>query len=638
MNIMEKPAFIPPSARERAEIQSLYETLTNENTDLATLKTAKIALHKNLAKTFQLWRIKEHVTGTNALITATKTSTDPKRTVELIRTLSTMSYYFDAPEAFILATKDLILKLLTHPHGHVRDAAKRLIGNWRLCMGGVFEPPTNYPTLLIKDLVSLIRTHTPADTSIPIEQMTPSIYKSLLLAYEEIACGMYIEEWITSNPQYHIDIPYEDTPLVADRAALLPILWRGAPCLPSTLEKSAMLSEKAYERLLRFLIQAGFSAGEVNDTRSRLAIATDNQGEIGVVEHIIKLATRNKIDPDTLAPIIREMQSYTNHKVRHARGVDFNYIILSAQTERIEQQIKGKVNWNEWYAHVVAVHEAIDEFSVEQSKSYRKQCEEFNERIKKIDSPDVADYLSDVDEDVAEHEVQLLDVCSVAHYVWSWLVQSYPTLPVKTPQKHAAICYSVVREINQGMTPYTTAHLGSFGGWKSPGSSLDSARTYVRMLLEVITEPSLFILNGTSEIANEDTVQGTGLGNYQDDEAFADTAIMSPLGEVAPGYLRYFVVLPATKIISEEEHARLRRACESEASTNSCRIEKLTMQYDFAMLIIGINHDTNPQSVIDNIIITANQPTPFLRFHSLITNTHVPHPFEIEKYLRSFLV
>jgi hypothetical protein len=63
--------------------------------------------------------------------------------------------------------------------------------------------------------------------------------------------------------------------------------------------------------------------------------------------------------------------------------------------------------------------------------------------------------------------------------------------------------------------------------------------------------------------------------------------------------------------------------------------EHVTFSKDHALLMLGIRAHSAPQIVLDDLIISINGFSPFLRFHFMLTNTHKPTKKEIATYIQS---
>ena len=607
---------------ERANIAHLYDLIISHTTSIADLKQSKKSLHQILNKHFiDCWQVLEHKNGVAAVLKTAATETDVKRLVELIRVIGHMSYYFKAPLEFNREMKGLILHWLVHESGSVRDTAKRLIGSWRLHDGLHQKDPAPLVIEFITELVVLIHKHTPADVLVPVEQRPPSVYKSLLLAYEEIVRGLTTENFVASKPDLQIIVLHEVFEPVYDRSTQIPLLWSVHQCEAATLSKSAKLAEEAAARLQFFLEQATFTTKEIINIRSRLTMADTPFDQELVIEHIVLLASEKQIIPHLLGPIVREIQLITNHTVRNQKGVSYTYTLVSARTAWTEDKRPIGINWNDWSQYLFSVHAAIDGFFNDFVSAETEKLAAMYKRIARYTS--MSDEGSDHAEDILNLRAQMLDCCSIAHHILDWLLQEAPNFTTKTPEKLAAICYGVVHEKNQGVVPYTTKELAAFGLWKAAGSIRYSVLTVTMLLEEVIADPTLLMTIQAIDFMAE---------TEEDDEAIV---VSSPLGTINDVYLRFYVVVSSSQSISIVDHARLRRACDAEAATGTCVVESTLPYSTYAVLLLGLHYDVPPQTIIDNIIIAANGTKPFLRFHFLMTNTHVPSQKEIDAYLKS---
>lgn len=452
----------PTDAQWRVE--ELFVQLFRTDLLLAELKTVKKELHKLLPKLERSYRLSPaHKANLHKLVCSIRVQPDMKCRTELIRALSNMYFFFDAPKEFIVETAELILESLTNASGDVREAARRMSGNWRLHDPSHILDVDEHTKNFIKKLVDLIKHHAPAFNHLPIEQMPPSVYKSLLLAYEEVVRGLYVKEWVRKNPDLIIEIISEDLTPVYDRSSQIPLLWKRYSCESVTKQKAENLANEAYKRLDYFFVQAGFTTQKINNLRSLIAIANTPMEQEKVIEKIAGYARQKNQPLSELTPIMREFQTVMNHTARFHGDQFFTYFLLSAQTDCTEQNLKHKIDWNQWVAYVTQVHENINVFEQEFDKVEEEQFKLWHERFLQI-APEMA---TDLQEDTKSRQLKLKDSISSAHYICDWLMQTYPTFTSKEPRKFAALCLGAVREINQGMTPFNGHHLAPFGGWKS---------------------------------------------------------------------------------------------------------------------------------------------------------------------------
>jgi len=481
-------------------VKALFVELARTDITALEIKLAKKELHQLLPKLEKsYYRSADYWDSLHKLVVCAESATDVKCRAELIRTLGNMFFYFDAPDTFVTATAELILTSLTSPSGDVRESARRMIGNWRIHHSSnkvkVSETTKNF----IKQLVSLIKANAPTAETLPIEDMSPSVYKSLLLAYEEVVRGLYVEQWVSQNPELIIEIPSEKYVPVFNRSTQIPLLWQRYCCHVATKALAEQLLTGAYVRLDFFLKQIPLTIPEINDIRSRIATAYTLQDQELVVAKIADYIVKKNHPIEMLAPFIREFQTIMNQTARHDGDTWFTYVLLSAQTECTEVRITKKINWNQWLAYMSTVHAEIDSFKQQFLNKRAQRHQALQELMAKLHQEAPLGLI----EDIQGFDVALADAISIAHYICDWIMQTYPSYTNKEPRKFAGLCLSAVYEINQGMAPYSSHHIADFGGWKSAGSVLDPTRTLVRMLRDVVSDPSTFLLQGNAEILEE---------------------------------------------------------------------------------------------------------------------------------------
>lgn len=481
-------------------VKALFIEVTRTDITLPEIKLAKKELHQLVQKLEKPYsRSKDYWASLQKLVVCTESTTDMKIRAERIRTLGSMFFYFDAPDTFVTATAALILTSLTNSSGDVRESARHMISNWRIHHSSnkikVSEPTKDF----IKQLVSLIKANASTAETVSIEAMPPSVYKSLLLAYEEVVRGLYVEQWVSQNPELIIEIPTEDYTPVFNRATQIPLLWRRYPCEPATKTLAEQLTTSASIRLDFFLKQLGLTKSEINDIRSRIATAYTSPDQEQVVAKIADYIINQNRPLETLTPFIREFQTIMNHTARHDGSTWFTYVLLSVQTECTELKITKKINWNQWLSYVSTVHAEIDNFGQLFSAQEKTKYQSFQELLiqSKILTPE------DLLQDLNDFDTSSRDALSIAHYICDWIIQTYPTYTTKEPRKFAALCLGAVYEINQGLTPYRPQHLADFGGWKGASSLLNTTRTIVRMLLQVVPDPDMFILQDSRDFFDE---------------------------------------------------------------------------------------------------------------------------------------
>lgn len=592
--------------------------------------------------------LKQHVDAIERSIVAIPRTTDPKRVAVLLSSLNNMVFFFDAPAARVDAVGEAILTNIVHERGDVRDAARRLAGTWRLHAPmyrgtGAFAPS---PSLLrmLERVRDLLKMHRPTDTDVYLDTLSPSVFKSLGLLWETITRGVAMDEWIMRHPEFQSLVPlrtYEDEEWLddhpVDRREVLFHLWNtGAPTV-KTEKIFHDLEMLACDRFCTTLAWFGFTDTEQARQLDGVKHARTDETQMRLVAQLVKLCLHKGHRFETLGAVARELQAVINHTVRRDPHL-YSDFLLSAATEREMADKREPRDFSDFLLRTLAVHRAIDTFVT--TFLQERECE-LNEFLKRLASLPVRKNAEKAEPDgVADtlrahhaRTVAEMDECrSIAHHVWDWYAQVAPWHTPKTPEKYAALAYLVVRDINrehrQIYTPYDHRDLAAFGGWKGESSVHGAGYTIINEIWErIIDKDLLFLLETHPETEDDDDMEGDGLW---EEGAFVE----SPVGTVRPGFPRYYVVVSTEQELSGAFRQRLETAVRTIEKEGTCVLEHIEYGDQYALVSIGVSLDTVLQSVVDDVILSANGLEPFLRFHFLATNTHKPNHNEILKYLK----
>jgi hypothetical protein len=574
------------------------------------------------------------------IIIAFSQTQDPNRKSLLLRSLSIVTLHFNAPEEQIQSTGNLIMAGIVDPSGTVREAARNLAGNWRLHDFYIDKQnwePTSATIKVLTQIKRLCVEHQPEDP-VYLDTAVPSVYKSLILLYEDLTGGLYMEQWLLKHPEYVVEIPlrtYEDeawlTNNIIDRSVVLKNLWSKGEITKTArqaLENMESLAKIRFETTMKRL---GFTEVEISLLHEQ-NIHARSDSELGrLCEDVVIDCLNRGHAMTTISTVIRDLQGMTNHTIRTKPHL-YTDFILSAASEREAARQKKPDDLSSFIIHNNDVHRAIQRFHDDSATASRQWRDELINRLMSLPKPD-ENWIKELQKEDWGSSLIMKESCSIAHHAWDWYAQLNPWFTPKTPERHAAITYQMIREMNfsdrQIDVPYSAKQITEFGGWKSQGSAQYPAYSMRNDIIEEIKDIDLFyLLESNPEKLAIPTPHFTDL----EDEIFAD----SPLGEVAPGLSRYIVVLSwPSKELSLEQRLSLTQAVSDSERRGHCILKNITFSEDHVTLDIGIPYEFATQTVVEEIIITTNGLQPFLRFHFLITNTHVPTKKEIQSYLQS---
>lgn len=329
-----------------------------------------------------------------------------------------------------------------------------------------------------------------------------------------------------------------------------------------------------------------------------------------------------------ISGILREAQVVINHLVR-TRPHPFSYFLLSAVSEALEAGRPKPRDLRGILAETLAVHQAIDSFRTLTTTENTAQFDDMINRLHEL--PDSEKMQKHMTEERDQMNDRMSRASDIAHHLWDWYAQIVPWHTKKEPTKYAALTYYIVCELNGDSygshLGFSKSRLAQFGGWKTSGSMHFTALSMQTEVLDRINDPDMLLITPNSRMNVFEHLRDNDLPNLV-------SSLTTPLGEVSSEHPRYYIVLTTEKPpLTIEHEKRLKLAVVAECKAGGGILEEIITRPDHALICLGIHIDTNPQVLIDNIILSANGTSPFLRFHFLISNTHRPTEQEIDQYI-----
>jgi hypothetical protein len=450
---------------------------------------------------------------------------DTKHKTYFIGTLKNIVWHFPKKESVFLT--DFIVRNITHKDGGVRQAIVNFFDWFRIDDNVSFKENApigeNYHSFLLA-IKKLIRDHQPEDIIISdnredfptyLNDLKPSVYKSLLLVWEKATCGQYMEDKLKKYPELQIAVPkrnwddddwLSENEVYADEEALN--LWVGQKIGSDVYSALFVLESLARSRFVKELDDAGFEKNFYEKLIADMEKHPAMEGEdVRSYEELIAECIRIGFPHEYSDPLIRGFLAFSNHRIiKNEEGEPLSPILLSAIMERESLGRHEPKDIKAFLFRVRDAHLAIDAFCEQSIQNDSVSTKEMIERLEKYVPQNQFAKEKEIFETSHEHHVELFRrYASIAHHSFDWYVLSAPWGVLgKTPEKLAALSYFVVKKANEERKPYcavnyTNKDLSEFGKWAGNAVS-GSANGFFYDVMNGLRDPELlYVKKGGSE-------------------------------------------------------------------------------------------------------------------------------------------
>lgn len=420
---------------------------------------------------------------------------------------------------------DFMCENIIHPVGGVRNATVHLLDYWYISNSLYYRSTKNSKTLsdelysFLLRIKNLIVKYEPEDIvfskdgfELPtyLNELKPSVYKSLVLMWEVATRSTYVEELLKNYPELQVNVPdrnYNDEDWLheneVDPEEEALNLWGKNP--PDGNVQSALLvmESSARKHFLNELDKFGFSKNFSNNLIREMEKHFTFLGEdVNSYDELIMECVRLGIEHDTTDSLIRAFLNFSSHRII-TNGINqpMSPILVSVAVLKSETMVHEPSNMHAFVLRMRDAHFAVDIFYKNHVANYEKGHMEMMERIETIhsDRKDPSRSIFDDFKKIKEkHMIELEQSRSIARHVLNWYIQSEPWGVLnKTPEKLAALAYYTVKKVNddegQCSVGYTTDELSAFGKWSTNSISGGSTSFYYGVLNSVRDKELLLI-------------------------------------------------------------------------------------------------------------------------------------------------
>lgn len=434
--------------------------------------------------------------------------------------------YFDRFAQFVLT-------YMEHPDGRVREAARHTASWLRFKHSEasmILERGTKGKQsdkrksdaeedirtfeYFIDRIEELMKKHAPADKPMYVGELAPSVYKSLVLFWYDMAFNTsrdveHREELIDpENKQYIPRLGSSEIDEEVDIDEVEESLWDdekdGSPQEGAVWLKR--LEEMAKKRFVDELARLKFSTEEIVDM-----VAVVRAHGQGIGPHVLEGMLSKGVERGSIVQlfdannVVREMEAFANHRTTYNTHGMISHLLVEVVVER-ECVGSGKPDDLAVFVQLMQQsHEAIDvffaQYEKEEEKSFLSMLE-FNKKFSKT-AEDERAYAKEYEEKENICKRERYFGRSIAHHVLDWYIQSAPADFNRTrePRKIAAYILKMVRDHNAEATDgevslaYGNKELAQFGGWKGAGNLNMVEYKVARPVMDAVGDPDLLLID-----------------------------------------------------------------------------------------------------------------------------------------------
>lgn len=436
-----------------------------------------------------------------------------------------------------------ILKNMEHNDGRVREAARHTaswiyhkhpprhslsIFDGKRKISDKQKLKIDQDTKIFEEFIdaieSLIKKHEPVDKPLYISDSPPSIYKSLVFLWHDMSHGTtrdFEHRENLMNPMDNAYIPqlgYDDYEEEVDVKEIEENIWMDKKDGDSReggkwLKRSEEIAKERFERELNRL---KFGQEEIVGILMSVRIHGQESGRYmlvnllrrgGELGSIIEISDANNL--------VREMQSFANHRVIKNLNGPISHLLVEAIVERECSCVGKPDNLATFVKLICQSHECIDEFLNKHEQEEKERFLEIIGFIKKIkrSTEDEKKSILEYQEKEKREALERYWARSVAHHTLDWYIQANPRdfNRINDPRKVAAYILFVVKDYNAEITDgeillsYDKKELSVFGGWKGAESFSAADYKITRPVLDMVGDRDLLLIDpAKSKKSNDD--------------------------------------------------------------------------------------------------------------------------------------
>ncbi len=387
---------------------------------------------------------------------------------------------------------------MTHTDGTVRESARKG-ADWLRMTYSFDQTSTDQNFKLYLDkLEQLIEAHRPPQYPKYLDDMKPSIFKTLVLHWHELGQGAFGAKFVNQSRANELSLPtytyldevwLDENLLSEERIAAEIWLDQGVTDFQPVEQALQVIASGASKRLAMSLGAVGLKKDTLQQITQQIA-RSGSQGGLNAFLQIVQSkagSLQNRQNLNELAGVVRGIQSLANHYVRQNNiKQPLTDFIISCAMSKAEYGRHLPNSWSDFIILLGDAHGDIDGFHQLRSREIAELYSQLAEKYPDITAPEESD-----------DEFTLLDI---AHYALDCAAMSQPwILTRRNSRQLAALAWFAVRKANNPVN-FNLDDLAKFGKWKTAGSVSGAGSSFYYGFVHQMADPELLNSEGKSPI------------------------------------------------------------------------------------------------------------------------------------------
>ncbi|MDO8575550.1 MAG: hypothetical protein Q7R78_02520 [bacterium] len=415
---------------------------------------------------------------------------------------------------------EFTLKNMENVDGRIREAMRKTASWLRIRNENQFKKAYEN---FIDRLENLMKKHAPEIKPFYIGNISPSVYKSLVLFWHGMVHGTsrdyeHREYLMDSSNENHI--PFlgnnDSDEKEVDYDEVMENIW--ADKKDGNKEDGAKwlkcLDEMVTKRFSEELARLKFTKEESENIMTTLRVYGQGAGP-GILDDIIpKGKMRGSIlDLMNANNLVRGVEAFANHRIiKNSHGL-VSHILVEALIEK-EYSRSGKPDDIASFIKLIyQSHESVDTFMDWYEKKGKERFLWIIKIHKKYSGSKEHDeeYIEKLEKEESERKSNRFFGRSVAHHALDWYIQSDPAGFNRTgdPRKVTAYILKMVQDYNYEMTKgkiymtYDNKDLSKFGGWKGTSNLGMTEYKITKPILEMVGDPDFLLIDPSKKSSKD---------------------------------------------------------------------------------------------------------------------------------------
>jgi hypothetical protein len=385
--------------------------------------------------------------------------------------------------------EDLVLDAMILGDGALRERARHGADYLRLALFGPFRAEdSNRIKKYLARLESLIEEHRPIQKLPYVDEMKPSVFKTLVIHWYDLGMGVTGEKYVNVERARQLNIPiysyWDDDWLEESMPSyeeVLENIWKDQQQTDFKVINKIMkdLEASAYDRFVRSLTWYGRDVSIASKIRER-ARAEGGRAGYELFFELVRPQTLMVAGTDEamteFAELARGVQALTGHIVsRNASSEPTSSFLINCGLAKINEGRNLPKSWQQLLVITYEAHKAVDEL-----RAQINILEDPTDTLKRYFS---SDELARMKKDTIEDNLSLADA---AHYMLDLTIMAEPwSANRRNPKQFAAVAWYLIAKANEKRRPTNYTPLAELGGWKgastlySIGNRVNSSIAYM---------------------------------------------------------------------------------------------------------------------------------------------------------------